>query len=134
MARIAPKLPRGTFYTRFCTRNNMCTRIDTNFLHCVHEMTHLAIYIYIYTHTCTHQYIYIYIYQFPKHHCCLWCLSARCRFLSYDLWNAVVRFQPPSLFIRKVWVPVIHFCVCPMHCKVHRTVGRRLGLCRLTSA
>ena len=28
-----------------------------------------------------------------------------------DLWNAVVCFQPPNLFIGKVWVPVMHFCV-----------------------
>ena len=28
-------------------------------------------------------------------------------------------FQPPSLLIGKVWVPVMHFCACPMHCKLH---------------
>ena len=31
-------------------------------------------------------------------------------------------------------VPVMHFCVCFIHCKGHWRVGRRLGLCRLTSA
>ena len=51
-----------------------------------------------------------------------------------DLWNGVVCLQPPSLFIGKVWVPVMHFCVCPIHCKVHRRVGRRLGSYRLISA
>ena len=25
-------------------------------------------------------------------------------------------------------VPVMHFCACPIHCKVHWRVGRRLGL------
>ena len=29
------------------------------------------------------------------------------RFVSYDLWNVAVCFQPPSLGIEKVWVPVI---------------------------
>ena len=57
MARIAPKLPRGklprgTNYTRFCTRINMCTRIYSNFQHCVHEMTQFAKYIYIYMCVC----------------------------------------------------------------------------------
>ena len=28
-------------------------------------------------------------------------------------------FQPPSLLIGKVWVPVMHFCACLTHCKVH---------------
>ena len=50
-----------------------------------------------------------------------------------DLWNAVVCFQPPSLLIGKVWVPVIHFCACPIYSRLHFRVGRRLGLCRLTS-
>ena len=31
------------------------------------------------------------------------------------------------------WVPVMHFCVCPIHCRVHWRMGRRLGSCRLTS-
>ena len=26
-------------------------------------------------------------------------------------------FQPPSFLIGKVWVPVMHFCVCRIHCK-----------------
>ena len=38
-------------------------------------------------------------------------MSAWCRFVLDDLWNAVVCFQPPSLLIGKVWVPVMHFCV-----------------------
>ena len=49
------------------------------------------------------------------------------------LWNAVVCFQPPSLLIGKVWVPVMHFCACPIDCRVHWRVGRRLGSCRLIS-
>ena len=47
--------------------------------------------------------------------------------------NAVVCFQPPSLLIGKFWVPVMHFCVCHIHCRVHSRVGMRLGSCRLTS-
>ena len=37
-----------------------------------------------------------------------------------------------SVFVQavKVWVPVMHFCACPIHCRVHWSVGRRLGLCR----
>ena len=27
----------------------------------------------------------------------------------------------------------MHFCACPIHCKVHWRAGRRLGLCRLIS-
>ena len=42
--------------------------------------------------------------------------------------------QPPSLLIRKIWVPVMHFCTCPIHWKVHWRVGRRLGSFRLISA
>ena len=42
--------------------------------------------------------------------------SVCCRFVSDDLWNAVVWFQPPSLLIVKVWVPAIYFCVSPIHC------------------
>ena len=37
------------------------------------------------------------------------------------------------LLIGKVWVPVMHFCACHIHCRVHWRVGRRLGSCRLTS-
>ena len=32
-----------------------------------------------------------------------------------------------QLLIGKVWVPVIHFCACPIHCRVHWRVGRRIG-------
>ena len=42
-----------------------------------------------------------------------------------------VVLQLPSLLI---WVPVMHFCVCHIHCKVHWRVGSRLGLYRLISA
>ena len=71
--------------------------------------------------------------QFPYNQYCLRCLSAWCRFVLNDLWNAVVCFQPPSLLIGKVWVPVMHFCAYPIHCRGHWRVGRRLGSCRLTS-
>ena len=74
-----------------------------------------------------------------------------CRFLCVELastppWSiyrsrrlgrfmeAVVCFQPPSLLIGKVWVPVMHFCACLIHCKVHWREGSRLGSCRLISA
>ena len=36
----------------------------------------------------------------------------------------MVCFQPPRLLIGKVWVPVMHFSACPIHCKVHWRVGR----------
>ena len=39
---------------------------------------------------------------------CLSCLSAWCQFVSVDLLNAVVCFQPSSLLIGKVWALVIH--------------------------
>ena len=45
-----------------------------------------------------------------NYQCCSRCLSIWWRFVSDDLWNTVVYFQPPSLLIRKVWVPVI-LCV-----------------------
>ena len=61
------------------------------------------------------------------------CLSAWCRFVLDDLWITEVCFQPPSLRIGKVWVPVMHFCACPIHCRVHWKVGRRLRSCRLIS-
>ena len=38
----------------------------------------------------------------------------------------MVCFQPPSLLIGKVWVPVIHFCACRVHCRVHWRVGRKI--------
>ena len=44
-----------------------------------------------------------------------------------------VCFQPSSLLIGKVYVPVMHCCACPIHCRVHSRVGRRLGSCRLIS-
>ena len=37
------------------------------------------------------------------------------------------------LSARNVWVPVMHFCACHVHCRVHWRVDRRLGACRLTS-
>ena len=43
---------------------------------------------------------------------CQRCLSIWWRFVSDDLWNTVVCFQSPSLLIAKVWVLVMHFCVC----------------------
>ena len=54
--------------------------------------------------------------------------------LGRFIWNPVVCFQPPSLLIGKIWVPVMHFCACHIHCKVHWRVGRRLGSYRLISA
>ena len=71
--------------------------------------------------------------QFPLQQYCLRCLSVWYLFVLDDLWNAVVSFQAPSLLIGKVWVPVMHFCACPIHYRVHWRVGRRLGSCRLTS-
>ena len=38
-----------------------------------------------------------------------------------------------DLLIGKVWVPVMDFCACLIHCRVHWRVGRRLGSCRLIS-
>ena len=70
----------------------------------------------------------------PCSYYCLRYLSGWCRFDSDDLWIAVVCFQPPSLLIRKVWVPVMHFCACTMHCKVRWRVGGRWVLRKLTSA
>ena len=61
------------------------------------------------------------------------CLSAWCRFLLHDVCNAVVCFQPPSLVIGKILVPVMHLCACPIHCTVNWRVGRRLGSCKLIS-
>ena len=50
--------------------------------------------------------------QFPFRYC-LRCLRAWCRFVLDDLWNAVVCFQPQSLLIGKVWVPVMTFVQVP---------------------
>ena len=47
--------------------------------------------------------------------------------------DAVVCFQSPSLFIGEVWVAVMHFSDCPIHCKVHFRLGRKLGSRRLIS-
>ena len=71
--------------------------------------------------------------QFPKHQYCLRCLSAWCWFVLDNLLCAVVCFQRPSLLIGKVRIPVMHFCACPVHCRMHWRVGRRLGSCRLIS-
>ena len=54
------------------------------------------------------------------------------RLVSVSL-GRFMSFQPASLLIGKVWVPVMHFCVCPIHCRVHWRVGRRLRLCRFIS-
>ena len=43
-------------------------------------------------------------------------------------------FQLHSLLITKVLVPVMHICACPIYCKVHWRVDRRLGSYRLISA
>ena len=61
-------------------------------------------------------------------------MSVWCRFVSDDLWNAVVCFQPPSLLMGKVWVPVMHFYACPKHYKVHWRVERMLGSYKFISA
>ena len=71
--------------------------------------------------------------QFSKYQYCQRCLSFWWRFISDDLWNTVVYFQPPSLLIGKVWVPVVRFRVCHIHCRVHLRAGRRPGFCRSTS-
>ena len=71
--------------------------------------------------------------KFPKPQYCLRCLSAWCLFVLDDLWNAFVCFEPPSLLIGKVWVPVINIFPCPIHCRVHWIVGKRLGSFRLVS-
>ena len=58
----------------------------------------------------------------------VWSLSVLCRLALDDLWCAVVCFQPHSLLIGKVWIPVMHFRACGINCKVHWRVGRRQGL------
>ena len=62
------------------------------------------------------------------------CFNVACRFVLDNLWNSVVCFQPPSLLIEKVRVPVMYFCACPIHCKVHWRAGRRLGSRRISAA
>ena len=51
----------------------------------------------------------------PLHQYCLRCLSAWCLFVLDDLWNAVVCFQPLSLFIGKVWVDACDAHLCVSH-------------------
>ena len=66
-------------------------------------------------------------------------LSICCLFVLYDFWNAMECLKPPSLLIGKVWVPVMHFhaatvmhfCACPIHCKVLWSMGRAVYSCRL---
>ena len=41
---------------------------------------------------------------------------------------------PTTKFAYWKGLGTMHFCVCPLYCKVHWGVGRRLGLCRLFSA
>ena len=38
-------------------------------------------------------------------------LSVWCLLVLNDLWKTIVCFQPPSLLIGKVWVPMIYICV-----------------------
>ena len=51
---------------------------------------------------------------------------------SWTICGVLVCCQPPSLLIGRVWVPGI-FCACPIHCKVHWRVDRRLGQGRMIS-
>ena len=77
-----------------------------------------------------------------------WCLSRLVRLICCQMllitalgvwtmhfWIAVVCFQPASLLIGKVWVPVIHFCAFPYTAKCigEWRVGRMIGPCRLIS-
>ena len=41
-----------------------------------------------------------------------------------------ISIEELNLLIGKVWVPVMHFCACPIRCKAHWSVGRRQALCR----
>ena len=46
---------------------------------------------------------------------------------SPNVWTIVAvvcTLQPPSLLIRKVWVLVMHFCLCPIHCRL-QCIGER---------
>ena len=70
--------------------------------------------------------------RFLQHQYCTRSLSGWCQFVSDDLWNSVVCFQPSSLLVGKVWEPVMHLSATPIYCEVHWSVGRRIGLCRLT--
>ena len=55
------------------------------------------------------------------------------RFMERSGVLPTTQFPPNHPDLRKVWVPVMHFCVCPIHCRVHWRMGRRLGSYRLTS-
>ena len=44
---------------------------------------------------------------FPCHQYCLKCLGICCRFVSDELSNSLVCFQPSSLLIEKVWVQCV---------------------------
>ena len=39
------------------------------------------------------------------------------RFMEHSGVLAPLLAPPPTLLIGKVWVPVMHFCACPIHCK-----------------
>ena len=64
------------------------------------------------------------------------------KYLNYflvDVWNDVVCFQPPSLLPTTQFAyrkcpgtcDDMHFCACPIHCRVHWRVGRRLGFVKI---
>ena len=71
--------------------------------------------------------------RFPQHQYCPRCLSTWCLFVLDDLWNIVECFQQPCLLTGKVWVLVIHFCACSIHCRECIGEGRRLGSFRFIS-
>ena len=73
--------------------------------------------------------------QFPLQRYCLRCSNVYSVCLSWKIYGQYTGqyFQLPRFIFRKVWVPVMYFCVCPIHCKVHWRVGRRIGQCRLIS-
>ena len=48
-----------------------------------------------------------------------------------DLWNAVVRFKPPGLFIENVRVPVMHFDGCPIHYKGQLENGQEARIAQI---
>ena len=48
-----------------------------------------------------------------------------------NLWNAVVCFQLPSSLLGKVWVPVMHFCLCPIHCRVYIESGQEARIVQI---
>ena len=65
------------------------------------------------------------------------CLSAWCVFVLDDLWNAIYGTHgvlPTTQFAyRKGLGTCDALLSCPIHCKVHWIVDRRLGSCRLIS-